>query len=187
MQNQIVNVSWTFGNFEVAVEVEITPAQVTAMLQNGAKQVLQRSPSSDAEKLCVLSEHFTGTKWKTGKKGGVIRPEGFERDSIPYSKEMAEVVKEGFGVEADIPGDDAKLLGKLKYKITGITEHVGGETSPMKRAQLLVDSALAGGEEGQKKLLAVLGLYGMVVEPVPSRVEMIEYAHSKGLGMDRKK
>lgn len=172
-----VTVDWTFGNFDVTVEAEVSEEQVTAMLKKGVLQVLQRTPATKAE------QAVAGDDWEVGKKGGLIRPDGFERSSIPFTQENANRVAQGFGTSVKM--DEG---GTLAYKVTRVVEHVGGDISPMKMATQFVDALLYSGKpETAAKLREMLGLFGMAKVEEASRDEMIEFAHAKGLGISTKR
>lgn len=62
----------TFGNFAILAEADVTPEQRDALANLGFLQLIQRSPASAAEKAMAGYEK---------------RPEGFKRNSIPFSTE----------------------------------------------------------------------------------------------------
>lgn len=65
----------TFGNFSILAEADVTDEQRDALANLGFLQLLQRSPASAAEKAMAGYEK---------------RPEGFKRNSIPFSQENAD-------------------------------------------------------------------------------------------------
>lgn len=86
---QKINTKWTFGNYEVSLTANVDDKQLVALAAAGLTQVAQRGPSSKAEKQLA---------------GYDKRPAGFKRDSIEYTQENAEVLKEVFQ-EMEIAAD----------------------------------------------------------------------------------
>lgn len=82
-----VKCSSTFGNFEWSGHADVTDEQADVLMNLGGLQVMQRSPSSNAEK--VLGDY---------KK----RPENFKRNSIPYSEDNAKVLSAELGKPIEI-------------------------------------------------------------------------------------
>jgi hypothetical protein len=68
-----------FGNFKWTASGNISDELIGLLLPFAITQVLQRSPSSNAEKAMAGYEK---------------RPEGFKRDSIEFSDELAETLRE---------------------------------------------------------------------------------------------
>lgn len=105
-------IEWTFGNFDIEVDVEApqmaTPAVAAKILAAAALQVLQRKPAGEVEKALA---------------GYDKRPEGFKRDSIPFTSENALVVEEGFTLASD--------LG-FTAQVTSVIEHVKGVVADSK-------------------------------------------------------
>lgn len=169
-----VKVSWAFGNFNVSAEVDVTPEQEARMLQLGALQVLQRVPAGRAEK------ELAGHLWEEGKKGGKVRPKGFERDSIPYTEDnVAKIMGGAFGQTAEIAEGD-----KVAIRVVKVVEHVKGETSPMVRAQAFVDHLL---DHAPEQIRSTFSLLGMKNAKEATRDELVEFAHANGFGADAKK
>ena len=101
------NINWTFGNFDVTVRLtaELDGPKADKVLEAAGLKWLQRKPASAVEKLLAGYEK---------------RPEGFKRDSIPFSPERAEKVKAGFTLTETSLGITAECLS--------VTEHVKGVT-----------------------------------------------------------
>lgn len=102
-----VKASSTFGNFEWSGHADVTDTQANILMNLGALQVMQRSPSSRAEK--VLG-------------GYEKRPDNFKRNSIEYSEDNAKVLSDELskpieiadGVEISFTIDEVKFyeIGK---------------------------------------------------------------------------
>lgn len=95
-----------FGNFRWDSSVEITPEQATLLAPLGALQIAQRSPSTAAEKAMA---------------GYDKRPKGFTRTDIPYSDELAEVLRKHQSV-LEIPNGNGGVI-KLDAE-TEVAEYV---------------------------------------------------------------
>lgn len=86
-----------FGNFAWQASCEVSEELAAILLPFAITQILQRSPSSEAEK------EIAGYK---------KRPSGFKRDSLPFSAEDAKTLQkhlQGAGVEVG-EGDEKKSV-----------------------------------------------------------------------------
>ena len=160
--NMKINISWVFGNFKVSASTEVETAEpvgsmAVSLLEAGFLQILQRVPSSRAEK------HLAGYE---------KRPEKFSRASLGYSEENALKLAEGFGTEVEI----AEGV-KLKYAITDVVEHEGSEAGTSRK----MATEMAEQVKGNVAMLTVLGCNG------DSSHETIVEACHKFLGGLRKK
>lgn len=84
-----------FGNYRWDASVEITPEVAALLAPLGALQVAQRSPSTAAEKEMAGYEK---------------RPKGFTRTDIPFSTELAEVLRKHQSVLVVPNGDESIKL-----------------------------------------------------------------------------
>lgn len=89
-----------FGNFRWNGECEVGESELERLAGLGLLQIMQRGPSSTAEKTLA---------------GYVKRPEGFKRNSIPFSEENAKVVKDAFST-VTLEADEENALPELKVK-----------------------------------------------------------------------
>ncbi len=170
--------SWTFGNFNVAAESEVPEALVKDILGLGLGQLLQRTPSTKAE--FRLAEDLGVTKtWEVGEKSGKpIRPKGFQRNSLAYSTENAEVLRQGFGTQVEVADGM-----NLPFTIVSISQNEGGGESAMVRATNFVLDLLAKGESGRELLQQVLNLTkGENVDGDTSTDDLIALCHKHGIG-----
>lgn len=172
-----VKASWTFGNFAIAIEADVEEKHEATLVELGLLQILQRTPSSNAEKA------LAGSAWPTGKKSGrPLRPKGFERSSIPFTEANVATIRGGaFGKTAEIAEGVS-----VPIRVVSVKEHVGGEASPMVRATAFVDLML--GEEGlAANMRKTFGRLGLEDAEDADRDALIEFAHAKGMGADPKK
>lgn len=72
--HMVIKTNSRFGQFSYEAEADVDDAQLKQLASFGLLQVLQRSPSSAAEKAMAGYEK---------------RPSGFERDSIPFNEANA--------------------------------------------------------------------------------------------------
>lgn len=134
-----ITVSWPFGNFEVSAQADIAltepvNALTKSILEKGFLQLLQRVPASKAEKALAGYEK---------------RPEGFKRDSIPWSDDNALKLIEAFGTEVEVEkATDKAPAVVLPFTITNVVEHEGGEAGTSRKratemaAQVMAEPAL---------------------------------------------
>ena len=101
-----VNAESTFGNFKWFATAEITNEQQATLADLGFLWVMQRSPSSNAEKVMAGYEK---------------RPEGFKRNSIDFSEEGAEVLKSELSKPIDIEKDNVitPVVSKVQFHEIG--------------------------------------------------------------------
>jgi hypothetical protein len=102
--------SSVFGNYRWSASGEIADSLIAVLLPFAITQVLQRSPSSNAEKEIAGYEK---------------RPEGFKRNSLPFDKEGAAVLKKHLeNAEITIGEGDEKKSFKLPLEIS-VEEYTG--------------------------------------------------------------
>lgn len=173
---------WTCGNIAVVASVEVPEGLtkgVETLVKNGITQLLQRKPSSNWEKAEADRLNLPG--WEHEDEEGKVtlrRPKGFERNTIPFS-------------DASV-GNLRKEFGKAVQNLEGVSvgfafsENTGGESAAMVGASQFVDLLLEtkATEENLRNLVAALG---MTNAKTADRSELIEFAHSKGLGQRSKK
>ena len=87
---QTVKASSTFGNSKWSAHCDVSDEIAKILQDAGFLWFMQRSPSSNAEKVLAGYEK---------------RPEGFKRNSIEYSPEMAEQLKKLLGQPVEIEDD----------------------------------------------------------------------------------
>lgn len=89
---QSIKAESVFGNYQWSAEVEVTPAQLITLAGLGLLQVMQRGPSTAAEKALAGYEK---------------RPTGFKRDSIGYTKDGEAVLTKNLStIEVKGEGDE---------------------------------------------------------------------------------
>lgn len=76
-QMQTIKYGSVFGNFKWNAEASVSDELINALLPLGALQIAQRSPSTAAEKAIAKYEK---------------RPKGFNRNTIPFSPEGADIL-----------------------------------------------------------------------------------------------
>lgn len=160
-----IEINWVFGNFKITAATNVETAEpvgsmAQTLMENGFLQILQRVPSSKAEK------HVAGYE---------KRPAEFKRNSIAYSEETALKLAEGFGTEVNVGTTEAPVM--LKYAITDVVEHEGSEgVSSRKMATEMAEQV-----KGNVAMLTVLGC------TADSSAETVIEACHKFLGGLRKK
>lgn len=113
-----------FGNFDVTATTEVSEQQAEALISLGALYIFERQPSSGVEQ--KVFGPMLG--WSAGKRGTSLkRPQGFKRNSVPYSKELGERIAKAYGETPGKLGETA-----LKFNVTSIVEHVGGTETATK-------------------------------------------------------
>jgi len=128
-------VSFTTGNFNLAIEGELSPDQREKADAAAIRWITQRDVASEVYK------QMAGVK---NSKGNLQLPEGFERDSIAFSPDNAELLQ----------SEAVKALGKYGNFTVTVTEHVPGETAaPRAMATQMWEKAKA-----NPAVLAGLGL-----------------------------
>lgn len=109
---------FTCGNYEVTFGIKaevVFDEKLTPLLHGGITQILQRKPAS---------------AWEKAEAGYEKRPEGFKRESIPFSPEaadrmkaiMSEAVKDWAIIEVGEYVPEEKV-GKFKEEIEIIARH----------------------------------------------------------------
>lgn len=141
-----ITTQWTFGNFKISAATEVETAEPVGgtaqmLMEAGFLQILQRVPSSNAEK------HVAGYE---------KRPEKFQRSSIAYSDETALKLIEGFGTQVNVGSKDEPNI--FKYVITDVSEHEGSDGVSARKMATEMWSKVAG-----TPMEAALGLKGDVI------------------------
>jgi len=160
-----------YGNFKTSIKAVVPDGSNRVICEEGLANILYRVCGSSVDK---------GFGLKKGDK----------RTGIPYSAENAakveklvrEKIEELCGMGED-PGEDAAeyMALALEFKITG--QHEAGEAgSAMVRATALVD-AMLGDEKMEEAYRTIFGLQGLADADNATREQLIEFAHSKGLGV----
>ncbi len=130
-----IKVSSTFGNYKWDASVIVGDKQVDALLAAGILQILQRTPATTAEKAMAGYEK---------------RPQGFKRDSIPYSESGAKILMDAMeSAGVDLGGDEPDPL-VIEVKVE---EYVPGEGSTPKFTE---EKVIVKSKEGDEDRLAAL-------------------------------
>lgn len=125
-----ITITKDFGNFDVTAFAEVQIDSATPLVEElvgkGLLYVFERTPSTAVEQKVFAP--MLG--WEMGERGtSYKRPEGFKRNSVPYSKELGEDIAAAYNTS---PGK-IKVGGtdySVKFTVTNITEHEsGGDTS----------------------------------------------------------
>jgi hypothetical protein len=121
-----------FGNFDVTATVEVSDIQAETLISLGALYIFERQPSSGVEQ--KVFGPMLG--WSKGQRGTSLkRPQGFKRNSVPFSKELAQKIAEAYGTTPGKLGDT-----ELKFTVTSCVEHIGGtETATKEGIDLWTD------------------------------------------------
>lgn len=121
-----IETSSTFGNFDWNATFNVPDSLIPVLCSLGILQVMQRQPSSAAEKQLAGYEK---------------RPEGFKRTSIPFTDENAETLKNALKqiqIETGRDEKGAKILQSLTADSINVVEHVveeRGSTYAAERAK----------------------------------------------------
>jgi hypothetical protein len=86
----IVNATSTFGNFRWKAKCEVSDVVLALLADLGFLWVMQRTPSSKAEKALAGYEK---------------RPKGYQRSEIPFSDDNAKKLQQLLGASAEITDD----------------------------------------------------------------------------------
>jgi hypothetical protein len=133
-----------FGCFDYTLRASLSDEIVALAAGLGLGQLAQRVPSTNAEKEMV------GGAWPKNKKGEPMRPKGFERGSIEYSAENAEILKHhlesfflnendyGFTVEA-ITASISERVDKVESKWAYEKGLIKGKNGDVTRLMKLAD------------------------------------------------
>ena len=129
--NNHMNISKTFGNYEVSAKVEFDGLQTLEaagreLASLGALYLFERSVSSNAE--AKVFGFILG--WELNKSGGRKRPAGFNRSSVPYSTSIADSLKLAFTTSVILPSSEM-----VKFHGVSVTENAG--SSPADTKELL--------------------------------------------------
>lgn len=159
------------GNFSLHVSGILSDEAVAEMLDKGLKYEVQRD---------VASKVYTAIAGVPNKKGtGKSLPEGFERDSIPFAPETAELFRK---TALDVLGE------KGEFEVT-VTEYTGAEgEQSMKGAERYVATmkSTAETEKGMRQMFGIMGLAdGLAADwaETATTQELVSFAHSKGLAV----
>ncbi len=129
----MLNTKSTFGQFAVSYAADVTDAQRDILAAFGLLQVMQRSPSSAAEKALA---------------GYDKRPKGFERDSIDYSDDAAAKLQAELEKEVEI-ADGQKISCEVE-----VVQNVREAKEP----KFAYEQKLYKGKGGDADKLAALAL-----------------------------
>jgi hypothetical protein len=124
-----ITITKNFGNFDIVATTEVSDIQAEALISLGALYIFERQPSSGVE------QKVFGPKlgWNKGQRGTSFkRPAEFKRSSMPYSKDLGELIAEAYERTPGKLGDT-----ELSFSITSIVEHVGGADAPTKEGLAL--------------------------------------------------
>lgn len=103
-------VTFTTGNFSLVIQGELSPDQREKADAAAIRWITQRDVASEVYK------QMAGVK---NSKGNLQLPEGFERDSIAYSDDNAELLK----------NETVKALGKYGSFTVEVSQHIAGESA----------------------------------------------------------
>lgn len=168
--------TWNFGNFTVTAQADITPeAMVQKLLNYGLTQLLQRSPATEAEFTLAEALGMTAS-WEPAKTEGKRpkRPQGFQRNSLPFTADNAEKLKIGFGTKVKL--DDGSYL---PFEITSVVENGGSGEDPMIGARRFVSNLL---DTDAEKLVTLLSIFDDSITVDSPIEEMVKIAHAQGWG-----
>ena len=102
--------TFTTGNFELQIDGELNAEQVESAKQAGLRWIVQRDVASDVYK------QIAGVK---NSKGNLQLPDGFERSSVEYDADNAELLRAAA----------EEKLGKYGTFTVKVSQHVPGETA----------------------------------------------------------
>src|SRR5436190_729323 len=147
-----MNTTFTTGNFELQIDGELNAEQVEAAKQAGLRWIVQRDVASDVYK------QIAGVK---NSKGNLQLPDGFERSSVEYDANNAELLRAAA----------EEKLSKYGDFTVKVSQHVPGETAAPRAmatamwAQLTDEQKVAFGfsgltdEQGIEKCHATLSTF----------------------------
>lgn len=105
-----MKVLFTTGNFDLTIEGELNDEQKAKAQEAGLRWITQRDVASD------IYKQIAGVK---NSKGNLALPEGFERTSVEYNAENAEMLRSAA---------ESKLGEYGDFQVS-VAEHVAGETT----------------------------------------------------------
>jgi hypothetical protein len=114
MDNNKVNATSTFGNYRWTASASVTPEQAAILADLGFLWVMQRSPSSKAEKVMAGYEK---------------RPDNFKRANIPFDDKGVKTLKDELSSAVEI-ADGVRI----KADTMNVVFHEIGATSEPKYA-----------------------------------------------------
>lgn len=169
-----VRPTFVWGSFQPTLEAVIPESLFKAACEVAVKHAAQRTPSTEAEKT------LDGHNWPTGKRGGKLRPEKYNRaEAIPYSAENAEKLAACFtGPMALWDGGPV-----IQVRCIKVEEDVSEAGNSMKGAERFVD-LLLGDEsgEGEATLRSTLRIVGGFKDAATAdRNKLVEYTHAAKL------
>lgn len=137
-----MRIEMSSGNFNFTVSGELSAEKQDELLKKGMKYELERG---------VLTKTYTALAGVTGKRGKLVLPEGFERESIVYDD--ANAVEFATAMQA--------TLDKLgSFKVT-VSEYVKGESGDSrKRATGIYAQSAEKGEATLERLAMICGYDG---------------------------
>ena len=115
-----VSASSTFGNYRWSAECEVSNEQAEMLANAGFLWVMQRSPSSAAEK---------------AMGGYEKRPDGYKRSSIKFDDKGVKLLTENLGKPVVIGEDDDGNDIKITPKVTKVVFHEIGAGAEPKYAE----------------------------------------------------
>lgn len=107
----IVNAKSTFGNFKWVAKCEVSDVVLAILADLGFLWVMQRTPSSNAEKTLAGYEK---------------RPAGFKRSEIAYSDDAAKKLQQLLGAKAEI-ADDVEITPQI---LSVVFHEIGAGVEP---------------------------------------------------------
>lgn len=139
-----------FGNFDVQATVEVSDIQAETLISLGALYIFERQPSSGVEQ--KVFGPMLG--WSKGQRGTSLkRPQGFKRNSVPFSKELAQKIADAYSRTPGKLGDT-----ELKFTVTSCIEHSGGTETATKEGIKLWEDLQALPEADFNRKMGNLGL-----------------------------
>jgi hypothetical protein len=105
-----MDTTFTTGNFELQISGELNAEQVESAKQAGLRWIVQRDVASDVYK------QIAGIK---NSKGNLQLPDGFERSSVEYDADNAELLRAAA----------QEKLSKYGDFTVKVSQHVPGETA----------------------------------------------------------
>lgn len=104
-----IKVGSVFGNYKWTAEYELNAEQMEALAPYGMLNILQRVPSSNAEKAMAGYEK---------------RPKGFKRTDIPFEESKSSTLRDAVSTLV-IPDSEGEELFSIKAESTNVEEYLG--------------------------------------------------------------
>lgn len=149
----MITIDMSSGNFNLVVRGELSATAQADILAKGLKYEVERD---------VLSSVYKELAGIKGKRGKLVLPKGFERDSVEYTDENS--------VAFSTALKDA--MDKLGTFTVSVTRYVKGETSESRKRATAMYEAAAVKPGGLDKLAAAVG-YDDDVDDMEHFVERI--------------